>query len=148
MSDQYHDPGCPADRRYPRWMDANCICKSEQHTNEAGVSAASPATVGEAQLEAAPATAPTLEEVMPNAREMDSATRHNGVDAVEGAAHPGNTPTLEDRERFDCSECGKGVSADEDGCCVTCGRDCAITPATAPLADGGICSDPKDEGEQ
>lgn len=26
--------------------------------------------------------------------------------------------------RFDCEECGTGVSADEDGCCATCGRTC------------------------
>jgi len=28
--------------------------------------------------------------------------------------------------RFDCEECGTGVSADEDGCCATCGRTCWI----------------------
>lgn len=28
--------------------------------------------------------------------------------------------------RFDCEECGAGVKVDEDGCCVTCGRDCAV----------------------
>lgn len=27
---------------------------------------------------------------------------------------------------FVCEECGEGVKADEDGCCVTCGRDCRI----------------------
>ena len=29
-------------------------------------------------------------------------------------------------QRFVCPDCGYGVKADEDGCCVTCGRDCAI----------------------
>lgn len=26
--------------------------------------------------------------------------------------------------RFDCESCGTGVSADEDGCCATCGQTC------------------------
>ena len=30
------------------------------------------------------------------------------------------------RERFDCPECGKGVKADEDGCCASCGRDTVL----------------------
>jgi len=25
---------------------------------------------------------------------------------------------------YKCSECGPHVAVDEDGCCVTCGRDC------------------------
>lgn len=29
-------------------------------------------------------------------------------------------------ERFVCPDCGWAVKADEDGCCSTCGRDCAI----------------------
>lgn len=29
-------------------------------------------------------------------------------------------------QRFVCRDCGYGVKADEDGCCTTCGRDCAI----------------------
>jgi hypothetical protein len=29
-------------------------------------------------------------------------------------------------ERFLCPDCGLGVKADEDGCCASCGRDCAI----------------------
>ena len=32
-------------------------------------------------------------------------------------------------EWFVCSECGPKVRADEDGCCATCGRDCAIANA-------------------
>jgi ribosomal protein L29 len=30
------------------------------------------------------------------------------------------------REVFDCPECGPFVSADEDGCCVTCGSYCVV----------------------
>ena len=29
-------------------------------------------------------------------------------------------------QRFVCRHCGYGVKADEDGCCVTCGSDCAV----------------------
>ena len=29
-------------------------------------------------------------------------------------------------QRFICPDCGFGVKADEDGCCATCGRDCAL----------------------
>ena len=32
---------------------------------------------------------------------------------------------MDKSNRFDCSECGQGVKADEDGCCVTCGRECS-----------------------
>ncbi len=32
-------------------------------------------------------------------------------------------------EWFVCSNCGPKVRADEDGCCATCGRDCAIANA-------------------
>jgi hypothetical protein len=32
-------------------------------------------------------------------------------------------------DRFDCPECGTEVGVDEDGCCVTCGRDAtAVSP--------------------
>lgn len=31
-------------------------------------------------------------------------------------------------ERFKCPDCGIGVRADEDGCCVHCGADCEIVP--------------------
>ncbi len=45
------------------------------------------------------------------------------------------------REVFVCADCGYGVAADEDGCCATCGRDCAIVvPLVEPLdmaASGG-----------
>ena len=30
------------------------------------------------------------------------------------------------RQKFVCPDCGYGVKADEDGCCATCGRDCAV----------------------
>jgi hypothetical protein len=33
-------------------------------------------------------------------------------------------------ERFVCPDCGYGVQADEDGCCASCGRDCAIVRQT------------------
>ena len=33
MADRYHDEGCPASRKRPRWMDGDCICKSELHLN-------------------------------------------------------------------------------------------------------------------
>jgi len=29
-------------------------------------------------------------------------------------------------QKFVCADCGFGVKIDEDGCCATCGRDCAI----------------------
>ena len=45
--------------------------------------------------------------------------------------------------RFDCAECGRAVKADEDGCCSSCGRDCAVFvdgkqidgPTPAPALD-------------
>lgn len=39
--------------------------------------------------------------------------------------------------RFDCSTCGRGIAADEDGCCATCGAD-----ATAVYAPRVIVADP------
>lgn len=38
--------------------------------------------------------------------------------------------------RFDCAECGRGVAADEDHCCVTCGADCDA------YEDGALVSGP------
>jgi len=32
----------------------------------------------------------------------------------------------EQRHHFTCSDCGAHVKVDEDGCCATCGTDCAI----------------------
>jgi hypothetical protein len=34
--------------------------------------------------------------------------------------------------RFRCPEHGLGVNADEDGCCVTCGRDCEVWQLVQP----------------
>lgn len=45
--------------------------------------------------------------------------------------------TLE-RDRFDCKDCGEGVPADEDGCCVMCGRTCAV------VEDGEVVMRPED----
>lgn len=28
--------------------------------------------------------------------------------------------------RYDCEECGEGIDADEDGCCLSCGRDATV----------------------
>lgn len=36
-------------------------------------------------------------------------------------------------ERWECPTCGLGVSADEDGCCSTCGADCTTKPATVTI---------------
>lgn len=33
---------------------------------------------------------------------------------------------MSEPSRFDCPQCGPGVSADEDGCCASCGADCAV----------------------
>ena len=33
MSHYYHDETCPADRKWPRWANTDCTCKSEQHLN-------------------------------------------------------------------------------------------------------------------
>lgn len=38
-------------------------------------------------------------------------------------------------EQFNCPTCGPRVAADEDGCCVTCGADCVVSPADA--SEGG-----------
>lgn len=35
-------------------------------------------------------------------------------------------------ERFDCAECGEGVSVDEERCCTQCGRDANVMPIDAP----------------
>lgn len=34
-----------------------------------------------------------------------------------------STPRAEPIFTWDCDECGDGIDVDEDGCCVTCGRD-------------------------
>lgn len=34
-------------------------------------------------------------------------------------------------ERFNCTDCGVGVRADEDGCCAHCGADCEIVAVEA-----------------
>ena len=34
--------------------------------------------------------------------------------------------------RFDCLECGHGVSVDEDGCCVSCGEDAQVIVGGKP----------------
>ncbi len=39
-------------------------------------------------------------------------------------------------EHFRCPECGPHVRADEDGCCSTCGADCAGEPC-----GGHVCGD-------
>lgn len=46
----------------------------------------------------------------------------------------GWAPRPESASRFDCPEHGKGVSADEDGCCSTCGADCQQVDLEADLA--------------
>lgn len=38
-------------------------------------------------------------------------------------------------QRFVCPDCGYAVKADEDGCCATCGRDCAIVIVVAEPED-------------
>lgn len=49
------------------------------------------------------------------------------ADAIDAALSASAPPQGETKpERFVCPDCGYGVAADEDGCCATCGRDCAI----------------------
>ena len=38
-------------------------------------------------------------------------------------------------QRFLCREHGLGVAADEDGCCVTCGQDCAHVAVLVDFPD-------------
>ena len=46
------------------------------------------------------------------------------------------TVRVELREWFRCSACGDGVRVDEDGCCVTCGRDATVRGGK----DGVFCA--------
>lgn len=51
----------------------------------------------------------------------------------DGSGFPG-------RMRWRCPDCGTGVAADEDGCCVTCGATCAAEPddGAPPLSDDDL----------
>ena len=42
---------------------------------------------------------------------------------------------VEATQRFLCREHGLGVAASEDGCCVTCGADCAIVSVIVPFPE-------------
>ena len=42
------------------------------------------------------------------------------------------------KEIFVCPECGPLVSADEDGCCATCGAACEILPWAVGVLGRGM----------
>lgn len=59
---------------------------------------------------------------------------------AEPAPEPKDDGTIFAGERWECPDCGIGVKADEDGCCATCGADCAsvLSPVAPEPGNGGV----------
>ncbi len=72
-----------------------------------------------------PATAPATGKVAPM------------LVAVNDAGEPLAPIYPATRQWFECAECGPHVAADEECCCVTCGRDISMVYAWDPAPVGG-----------
>lgn len=88
-----------------------------------------------------------LREQLERQEEVVTAARATTVDRPGTLAHTSEVENLRhvvERHRaglrpkpwaelFCCPDCGKGVAADEDGCCANCGADCVIEPSDEAL---------------